>query len=81
MTMKPNNPLPPYSLRTVSGPHTAKFTAIITSTITTVSSYLTITETYQPIIIRRRTKDSVDEPITQPGNPHVNQTGKSPRRI
>ena len=44
--MKPKNILLPYSLRMVSGPHTANFTA--NPTTTTVSSYLTVTETYQP---------------------------------
>ena len=46
LTTKPKNPLPPYSLRTVSEPHTASLTA--NPTTTTVSSYLTVTETYQP---------------------------------
>ena len=36
LTMKPKNPLPPYSLRTVSGPHTANFTT--NPSPTTVSS-------------------------------------------
>ena len=46
LTTTPKNPLPPYSLRTVSGPHTANFTA--NPTTTTVWSYLTVSETYQP---------------------------------